>query len=290
MAKSESSFALHQDGHELPLYLQLTRILRTQIQSGEYRPQDALPPEDGLARLFGVSRITVREALRLLADEGLIIRHSGRGTFVAPRPEHGHSLWAAVTVPDVVYDGQEITRRYIKRRVIPASRGVAESLKLPPVSRILEVEGFMLLGSVPLAHVTLSVPYRLGRHVPKEHIVAKPLIQLLSEANGIRVEVVDQWTTASLADKYIAQSLGIPSGDPVLVIERIFYDQTGAPVELAVNRYRTDRFRHHVRLQRGVPSGRRRIVLRSDSESKRAAATTRPRLANRSVSRRAVPR
>lgn len=286
----ESASSVHSDGHAPPLYLQLARIIRTQIQSGEYRPKDVLPTEENLTKLFKVSRITVREALRILADEGLIVRHSGKGTFVAPRPEHGESLWAAVTVPDVVYDGQEITRRYVRRRVIQASPGVADSLDLPPASRILEVEGFMLLGSVPLAHVTLSVPYTLGRCVPREHIVTKPLIQLLVEATGIRVESVDQWTTASLADNRIGQALGVPPGDPILVIERIFYDHRGAPVELAVNRYRTDRFRHHVHLQNSVPSGRRRFILRSESEPKELGPSAQAPLTKATDSRRRVPR
>jgi len=219
-----------------------------------------LPPEAALTRSFGVSRITVRAALRLLADEGLIVRRSGKGTFVAVPAQHGRSLWAALTVPDVVYDGQEITRRYTRRRAVHASPGVAESLGIRPGSRVLRVEGLMLLGGSPLAHVTLSVPESFTRRVSMAQIVDSPVIRLVSDAAGIRVSTVDQWTTASLADKHVADALGIRAGDPLLLIERVFYAADGTPVELAVNRFRTDRFRHHLRLHEGLPGQRGRFL------------------------------
>jgi GntR family transcriptional regulator len=238
----------------------LARILRTQIHAGEYRPQDPLPTEEALTRSFGVSRITVRAALRMLADEGLIVRRSGKGTFVALPAQHGRSLWAALTVPDVVYDGQEITRRYTRRRFVRANPGVAESLRISPGGRVLQVEGLMLLGGSPLAHVTLSVPEFFTRGISTAEILDRPVIRLISDATGIRVSTVDQWTTASLADKRVADALGIRPGDALLLIERVFYAADGAPVELAVNRFRTDRFRHHLRLQEGLPAQRGRFL------------------------------
>jgi GntR family transcriptional regulator len=236
--------------------------LRTQIQAGEYRPRDPLPTEETLTRTFGVSRITVRGALQLLADEGLIVRRSGKGTFVAPLAGQGHSLWAAITVPDVVYDGQEITRRYLSRRMVWASARVAESLRVPERSQVLQVEGLMVAGETPLAHVTLHLPGGVARRLPKGRIVEKPLIQLLCEVTGLQVGAVDQWTTASLADSRAAEALGIAAGDPVLLIERIFYDSNNNPIEVAINRYRADGFRHHVRLQPSKLVERRRVLQR----------------------------
>lgn len=248
----------------VPLYVQLARILRTQINSGEYKPGDALPTEEGLSKAFGVSRITVREALRILTDENLIVRHSGKGTFVAKRSGLGASVWAACTIEDLIYGGHETRRRYLGRRVFRASQGIAETLQIPADTRVLEVRSLMYVGETPLAHVTLTVSYALGRRVPEKRLAEKPLILLLSEICGIQVGDVDQWTTASLADRRIGEVLGVSPGDPVLVLERIFYDLDGRPIELAVNRYRTDQFRHHIRLQQAVPgSERRRSLIRT---------------------------
>jgi len=240
----------------VPLYAQLARILRTQINSGEYKPDDALPTEEELSRAFGVSRITVREALRILTAEGLILRHSGKGTFVAKRPGLGASLWTAGTIEDIIRGGHETRRKFLGCRILRATHGIAESLRIQSDARVLEVQSLVSVGEAPLAHVTLAVPYALGRRIPRRRMAEKPVILLLSEICGIQVAEVDQWTTASLADRRIGDALGISPGDPLLVIERIFYEPEGRPVELAVNRYRIDRFRHHVRLQQAVPGSK----------------------------------
>ncbi len=78
----------------VPLYLQLIQILRTQIRSGEYKPGDLLPTEEALGRAFGVSRITVREALRGLTADGLIIRRRR-----ARMPCHARSRSPSRTCP-----------------------------------------------------------------------------------------------------------------------------------------------------------------------------------------------
>lgn len=125
----------------------------------------------------------------------------------------------------------------------------------------------MSIRETPLAHVTLTVPFALGRRIPEKRLAEKPLILLLSEVCGVQVGEVDQWTTASLADKRISEALGISPRDPILVIERAFYDLEGRPIQLALNRYRTDGFRHHVRYRQTVPaSERRRSLVRALSQ------------------------
>lgn len=252
----------HLDRGDVPLYAQLSRILRTQIASGEYKPGDVLPTEEALSRVFGVSRITVREALRSLAHEGLIVRQSGKGTFVSKRSTVQASL-AACTIDDLLYGGEETRRVNLGRRVLRAGRGIAESLKISKGTRVVEFRRLIYLGETPLAHVTLTVPYALGRRVSDKQLGEKTLILLLCELCNLQLAAVEQWTTASLADKSVGQILGIVAGDPVLVIERIFYDPKGQPIEVAVNRYRTQGFRHHLRLERAIPlSTQRKSVLR----------------------------
>jgi GntR family transcriptional regulator len=247
----------------LPLYAQLARILRTQITSGEYKPDDMLPTEEQLSKAFGVSRITVRGALQVLSREGLIVRYSGKGTFVAKRDGAGASVWAACRMEDLIHGGQETQRKFLARRVLAARRGLAEKLNIPVGAKVIEIERLTHVNGIPLAHVTLIVPHALGREISDSLLGDRTLVQLLLDSFKLQISRVDQWTTASLADAQIAEALGIISGDPLLVIERIFYDGDGRPVELAINRYRTDRFRHHLRLQGEVRAqqARPRVVL-----------------------------
>jgi GntR family transcriptional regulator len=70
-----------------PLYVQLTRILREKIRSGEYARLDRLPSEQSLVQQYGVSRDTVRKVVALLRDEGLVFTLGQRGTYVGPKPD-----------------------------------------------------------------------------------------------------------------------------------------------------------------------------------------------------------
>jgi GntR family transcriptional regulator len=246
-----------------PLYAQLARLLRTQISSGEFKPGDPLATEGEICRAYGVSRITAREALRILSDEGLILRQPGRGTFVANRPGLGVSVWTAGTIAEIIQGGHKASRRYLGRRVLPANRGPAVALQLPLRTRVVEIQSLVTVREVPLAHMTLTVPYALGRTLNLNRLGQQPIIVVLAEMRGLTVSAVDQWMTASLADKRIGDLLEVAVGDPILVVERVFYDGGGRPIEVVVNRYRTDRFRLHVQLKKAVAPAERRRVLRA---------------------------
>jgi len=233
---------------EVPLYVQLIRILRTQIKSGEYKAGDALPTEDLLSKSFGVSRITVRAALRTLAEEGVIARHSGKGTFVSEKLGLGASL-AACTIDDLLYGGEETRRLNLGRKVVAASRGVAATLQVTPGAKVVQYRRVMFVDKTPLAHVTLTAPFSLCRTISEERLGQSTLILFLSEHYGVQLSAVEQWTTVSLADKMTAEVLQIAAGDPILLIERVFHDQDEQPIEIAVNRYRTDIYRHYLRLE-----------------------------------------
>jgi GntR family transcriptional regulator len=231
----------------IPLYARLTEILKTQIRSGIYKPKGLLPTEEQLSEKFGVSRITVREALRLLADDGIIVRRSGKGTFVAEPSEP--VIRAACTIDDLLLGPQESSRRLISRKVIPADPISAEHLQIPLGTKVVEFQRLAYMEGTPLIHITLTVPHNIGCHISAKRLGERTLVQLLTEGLGIQLSHVDQWTTASLADTNTATLLGISVGNPILTIERVFLDNTGRPVEFAVNRYPSHPFRHHIRLE-----------------------------------------
>jgi DNA-binding GntR family transcriptional regulator len=241
----------------VPLYVQLARILAEEIHSSKYKAGDALPTEQQISKTFGVSIITVREARRILVDQGLIVRRSGKGTFVADKPPNGAFL-AASSIEDLVYAGHEIeTRRQcVRRRLVQAGQEIAELLQIPVKTKVLEIESIMYAGEAPFSCVSVNVSFALGRRVPERRLAEKPMILLLSEICNIRVAEVDQWTTASHADKRIAEALGITVDDSVLVVQRVFYDSNGHPILSSANTFRSDRFRQHVHLQWGTLGSR----------------------------------
>jgi GntR family transcriptional regulator len=240
-----------------PLYRQLAQIVRKQIESGEYKPGDPLPPEEQMANQCGVSLITVREARRALVREGLIWRHSGRGTFVAQKPSLITYRIASTTADVYAFNGgletptrsRDIPKReYLGKRLVRANPETAELLKLPVKTKLVEVQVRTWVEDVPLSHVVSLVPVQFGRGLTPKRLEEQPLVLLLSNVCPAPIIEADQWTMTASATERMAEMLNIKAGDPVLVIQRVFYDRCGAPVQASTNTFRGDRFRQHVRL------------------------------------------
>ena len=244
-AKTVLNQAIRVERGGVPLYARLSQILRSRITSGEYKPKDMLPTEDEISRAYGVSRITVREALRILADQGIIIRQSGRGTFVAT-PQ---TLRAACSIDDLISGRQETRREWLTRRVLTASQGVSDALGLKQGDRVIEITCVGYAKARPFAFHTVTLPFRVGRRVSVRRLGDNTVCQYLTRVCGYRLSHVDQWTTASLADENMVNLVGISVGDPILIIQRIFVDVEGQALEFAVNKYRADGFPHHMRMK-----------------------------------------
>ncbi len=228
-----------------PLYSRLSQILRSRVTSGEFKPKDMFPTEDESSRAYGVSRITVREALRILTDQGILIRQSGRGTFVASPG----TVRAACSIDDLISGRRETRREWLTRRVLTASQEVSEALGVDQGERVVELTCVGYAETWPFALHTVTLPYRVGRLLTARRLGANTVCQYLTRVCGYRISHVDQWTTASLAERDMAKMVGIRIGDPILVIRRIFVDVEGRALEFAINKYRTAGFPHHMRMK-----------------------------------------
>jgi GntR family transcriptional regulator len=266
----------------IPLYYQIARILRSQIQSQEYKPNDLLPTEEKLVRLYGVSRTTVRLAFQLLLNDGLVRRIAGRGTFVTPDRGLAPAEWAIGSIDEII-SGYRVQYRLLGRRRIRAPDGLAKALRVAVGARVTEFRGIRLIEGQPFFHVTLHVPTELADRVPPARLRDRPLVALLEEHAGVQIVEAQQWTAASLADSEVARHLGLRPGDPVLLVERHFIDETGRVVELSMDRYRTDRVRHYLRILRRSASGPGRrppIDPRGEGAATPAPARVTPQVAH----------
>lgn len=238
----------------IPLYYQIARILRSQIHSGEYRPNDLLPTEEQLTETYQVSRTTIRLAFQLLLRDGLVRRIPGRGTFVTPDGGPAPAEWTIGSIDDIVSSGHRMRRRILGRRQLPAPEGLAKALGVPVGTPVTEFRGVHLVDRRPFFHNTIHVPGELGRRLPTARVRTTAVVTLLEELCGVRIIEAKQWIDASLADSEVARHLDLRPGDPVLLVERAFIDETGRIVEIAVDRYRTDRVRYALRILRRAPA------------------------------------
>ncbi len=234
----------------IPLYYQIAQILRSQIHSQEYKPDDLLPTEEELVRSFGVSRTTVRQALHVMLAEGLIHRIAGKGTFVNADIQARRADWSVQSIEGLINAGHATQRKLLGTRTIVASAGVARILKIAPGGKVTQLRKLELVDSEPFLHATLHIPSDLAARIPMERVKMDPVFTLIEAYCRLRIQEARQWTTASLASSTIARHLGVNPSDPVLLQERHFIDVTGRVVEIATDHYRTDRMRHYVRLTR----------------------------------------
>jgi GntR family transcriptional regulator len=260
----------------VPLYYQLEILLREKINSGAYTQGDQLPTEDVLIAEYGVSRITVRQALSALADEGLIERRQGRGTFIAERqnavPQFEGTIHLTGSLNELILMGQKTPVKVLARTLTKADAQTAELLGVEIGEPVSRVERLRLLDDKPYALLVNYFPAEIGVRLTLEDLSEGSVLEQLERKCGLRLQKGIQQITAALADPYVAGRLEIPVGSALLSIENTVYCTEGKPVEYVRVLYRSDLYRYRVLLTREENDHLARTALPT---AKRSASTPR---------------
>jgi GntR family transcriptional regulator len=240
---------LIQRSSKLPLYQQIYEQLRENILSGSLKPGDMIPPESELLRQYSVSTVTIRQALEMLAQEGLIFRERGRGTFVAqPTLEQGLIRIVSFT-EDMRNRGLVAGTKVLSADLIPAPNYIVEKLNIKPGEEMALVERLRLANGEPLS---VEESYLIHRYCPgilKFDFATNSMREILEKDFGIRLVRAKQTIRAIAAPSNLAHLLTLPSNSPLLFIERVSYSQYDIPIEFLHIYYRGDRYSLHNELQ-----------------------------------------
>lgn len=241
-----------------PLYLRVKEALTQSIGAGTYRPNDRLPTEDALMRTHGVSRITVRRALDLLQQEGLIERFAGRGTFVASRPPGGG--WTASSISDVLQLGAETVPEGLRwervRNAAAASRlGAADGTWLYRLQAVRAHRG------TPVYFIEAYVSDAIGSRLQRSDLSNAMLITAVEEKLGVTVMAGIEEIAAGVADEKLARAMHVPPGAPLLILDLTYFDARGKAIEYARAFYRADRFRRRNVLSRAPGAVWRPVII-----------------------------
>lgn len=218
----------------VPLYHQAARVLEEAIEDGRLPRGGKLESELALAEQLGISRPTMRAAIRQLVDKGLLVRRRGIGTLVAPRP-----VRRAVALTSL-YDDLRKAGRGPETRVLafgeePCSPEVGEHLGLEPGSPVLRFERLRYAGSDPIALMSNHVPPGLIE-IGEGDLERTGLYELFRR-NGVTPHIATQRIGARKAAGEEVESLEVEPDDPLLTMERIAYDTGGRPIEYGAHRY-----------------------------------------------------
>ena len=238
----------------VPLYYQLEILLREKINSGAYAQGDQLPTEDGLIAEYGVSRITVRQALSALAEEGLIERRQGRGTFIAERQNQVNQFEGTIhltgSLNELITMGQKTPVKVLNRNLIKADAQTAELLGLQIGEPVSRVERLRLRDDKPYGLLVNYFPAEIGVRLTLEDLSEGSVLEQLETKLGLRLQKGIQQITAALADPYVAGRLEVPVGSALLSIENTVYSAEEKPLEYVRVLYRSDLYRYRVLLTR----------------------------------------
>ena len=226
-------------------YQEIADSLRGRISAAG--PGHLLPSESDLSGEFGVSRVTVRRALELLRDDGIVDSRQGFGWYVAADPVMQQLASLDTIEGQLAARGVKAQRRVIEFAFVDAPPHVTEVLG---ASHVLRVKRVNLADGGPFAVVTVWCPAELGQHLSRRDVEQKPFYELL----GVALRGATQRIGAAAVGSADADLLQIPVGSPVLRCQRITTDMTGSPILMSEHIFPAHRTEFVVDLPLAEPS------------------------------------
>jgi GntR family transcriptional regulator len=244
ISEEENGLALSTVKGSIPLYAQIKELLVSKISGGEWSPGDIIPSEMRLAQELRVSQGTVRKAITELVENNVLTRKQGRGTFVANHNSQ-RALFHFFHIADnkghkILPDSTTLSCRQ-KR----ASRLESSKLQLPAGTNVICVKRVRKFEGQPTMVETITLPSELFNGLSETGTCNLPnmLYELYEKQFGITIHSAEEQLRAVTASDHDASLLNLPSGTPLLEIERVALTLDRTPIELRISRCSTKK--HH---------------------------------------------
>jgi GntR family transcriptional regulator len=231
------------------MYHQLKELVSEKIESGEWAPGYRLPTEAEISREFGVSRITVRHAMQLLQNQGLLERKQGRGTFVA-QPKVAHDLMS------MYQDGLNVKQmgRLPQIEVVslefklPAA-SVASKLNLPLSDKVYDMKRLLLGDGEPLMLIHSWLPAARFPNFEESHLDSRTMGSVMREY-GVTEAFQHKEVEVTILDEEEAALLKTFTGAPALLLTYVNYLPNGEPIEYRRTHVRGDRCKYYIDVEK----------------------------------------
>lgn len=220
--------AIDRNSYE-PAYAQLVRILTAQIAAGVFRPGDRLPSEAQLCERYGVSPMTVRRVINILADQSVVIAEQGRGTFVKPL-ELGTATFDLDTLQQFFREESQSKVKILEARITSASERTARKLVIDAGDRTVFIRRLIYQDTQPILLHREHVIYDPSRPIIEAEMEVTALRGLFSGGGGSDLKRCDLVIDVTALTEEEATLLQTVAGAPAFRLEHIFYDFDNGPV------------------------------------------------------------
>lgn len=239
-------------------YFQIAQDLQNRIRSGEWKATNRLPSETQLSTEYGVSRMTVRQALAELDNDGLVIRKQGSGTFIQESAQsHGRvtvTMSSTLSVSQALKDmGYDPEIRLIQATAIPVpSEEIATALQIEPDDTVVYFQRNFIVDGKCMAITRSFLPDRMVEGILDRPLEGESVQQTLYSRHGIIDERCQRWIEAVRATDNDAELLGVEPGSPLMVMTSLFFDYKSQPIDYVRSVWPGDSIRVFLEQQFGL--------------------------------------
>lgn len=232
----------------IPLHAQVEQLIRELIEQEEYQKGKSLPSEVEISKRLAISRSTVRQAIKKLVFEGLLVRKKKAGTKVAPRPVSSRSNnWLSFS-QEMKLRGIPIKNFELKLTWVTPKEEIRNFFEISKDKKVLQMERVRGKPDEPFVYFISYFHPRIGLSGDEDFRL--PLYEMLENEHSIIASLSKEQISATSADEHISEKLGIKVGTPVLFRKRFVFDQGERPIEFNLGYYKSDSFIYSVESSR----------------------------------------
>lgn len=222
----------------MPKYKEIAIALKKKIIEGEFKEGELLPDQETLARTYNTSRVTVRKAIQLLIDEGLLYTRRGSGTYVRTNIKKNNK---DVTQMNSVFgtsiqEGVEVTSKILRFEVRFPTDYEFETLKIKRTDPVYDIKRVRYVKEEARSIETSIMPLKYIKDLD-ENILMGSIYNYIREELGYVISAAQRVIIASKANELDSEEFGIEVGDPILETNQVVFFDDGTPFDLSKTRY-----------------------------------------------------
>lgn len=227
----------------VPLHTQIHQELSRRIKEGDFEAGAAFPSERELSDSYSVSRMTVRQAMNSLRQEGLLYYERGVGTFVSKRKLDVHTRNLGGFSDEMRRRGMTPSSKILTLKLESPTNQIAENLGITLKDEVFRLERLRLADRRPMAYETAFLPAGLYPNLDSYDLTVNSLYGLLKHTYKTEIDHAEEVLEAECADSRLAKILDVKVNAPLLVVNRVVFTEANIAVESVRTIYRADRYR-----------------------------------------------